>query len=218
MFVDNLNVIRKKVSISIILKYVDNNKIIEIGSDDGYIANVITQHDSSVDLSLVDLSDYRSYCKDLDFIEIDVSQDELPFKDNSVDMIVSTQVIEHLENITFFMAECSRVLKKNGVLVVSFPNYSNLYQRIRFFFTGTVMRLDGQLGSGGHINFTPYKALSTWLEPKFKLLEIKGDFIVFFYIQKIIKFITFGRVDKNVLICNSSPLFSWNVNMVFMNK
>lgn len=46
----------------------------------------------------------------------------LPFADASVDAVVSLQVVEHLWDQPGFLAECARVLRPAGTLVVSTPN------------------------------------------------------------------------------------------------
>lgn len=49
---------------------------------------------------------------------------KLPFEDSQFDVITATQVIEHLYDIDTFVSEINRVLKKNGVLVISTENLS----------------------------------------------------------------------------------------------
>ena len=47
---------------------------------------------------------------------------ELPLPDASVDVVVNFQVIEHLWDQGQFVAECARVLRPSGVLLMSTPN------------------------------------------------------------------------------------------------
>jgi ubiquinone/menaquinone biosynthesis C-methylase UbiE len=46
----------------------------------------------------------------------------IPFKDNIFDVAVSFETIEHLEDYNFFMQEIRRVLKSNGLFILSTPN------------------------------------------------------------------------------------------------
>jgi SAM-dependent methyltransferase len=47
---------------------------------------------------------------------------ELPLPDASVDVVVNFQVIEHLWDQAQFVAECTRVLRPSGLLMMSTPN------------------------------------------------------------------------------------------------
>lgn len=47
------------------------------------------------------------------------SNGKLPVEDNSMDYVLSTQVLEHVENPDAYLAECFRVLKKDGLLLLS---------------------------------------------------------------------------------------------------
>ena len=47
---------------------------------------------------------------------------ELPLADSSVDVVVNFQVIEHLWDQPRFVAECARVLRPGGLLMMSTPN------------------------------------------------------------------------------------------------
>ncbi|BBZ14696.1 class I SAM-dependent methyltransferase [Mycobacterium branderi] len=47
---------------------------------------------------------------------------QLPLPDASVDVVVNFQVIEHLWDQAQFVAECARVLRPSGLLMVSTPN------------------------------------------------------------------------------------------------
>ena len=46
----------------------------------------------------------------------------LPFIDNSFDIVVSFETLEHIRTYRKFLSECRRVLKENGSLICSTPN------------------------------------------------------------------------------------------------
>jgi len=52
---------------------------------------------------------------------------DLPFKDNSIDCLICSEVIEHLENDEKFIEEAHRVLRKNGRLILTTPNWISWY-------------------------------------------------------------------------------------------
>ena len=51
----------------------------------------------------------------------------IPLKDNSVDLIYSSHLLEHIpfKELILFLKDCKRVLKKNGVFSVCVPNAGN---------------------------------------------------------------------------------------------
>src|SRR3989344_5980541 len=54
--------------------------------------------------------------------------------DNSFDIVYSGEVIEHLYNPDIFLSEVSRILKKNGYLILSTPNLCAWFNRILMLF------------------------------------------------------------------------------------
>ena len=76
---------------------------------------------------------------------VDVEHDLLdfpyPFDNESIDKIYLRHVIEHfaIENINFIMNECSRILKNDGLLVITVPHVFSISAFIdpthRSFFT-----------------------------------------------------------------------------------
>lgn len=56
--------------------------------------------------------------------KVDVQADltkHLPFDDEYADTVVSFQVMEHLPEPSFFLAECWRILKPEGTLFITVP-------------------------------------------------------------------------------------------------
>jgi SAM-dependent methyltransferase len=51
----------------------------------------------------------------------DAAADEFPFRDRSLDLIVSRSVVEHLRDNEVFLANCARLLRPGGDLVHTFP-------------------------------------------------------------------------------------------------
>lgn len=60
----------------------------------------------------------------------------LPFDSASVDVVLLTEVLEHLENHRRPLAEAGRILRPGGHLVFSTPNIFRLHSRLQFLWTG----------------------------------------------------------------------------------
>jgi ubiquinone/menaquinone biosynthesis C-methylase UbiE len=58
--------------------------------------------------------------------------DSLPVKDESVDYVLCVEGIEHLENPFDAIGELSRVLRRNGLLIITTPNIMTVKSRLRF--------------------------------------------------------------------------------------
>ena len=59
----------------------------------------------------------------LDIDDLDFESEELPIPDNSVDILFSLAVVEHITNTEHFMSECFRVLKPKGIIYLTTPNF-----------------------------------------------------------------------------------------------
>ena len=65
----------------------------------------------------------------LDIRFMDVSK-RWKFPSNHFDIILASEILEHVFDTDFFIQECFRVLKDDGILIVSTPNVAELYGRI----------------------------------------------------------------------------------------
>ena len=92
-------------------KYIDNllqNKatwnILDIGC--GYNANKFAK-------VICDVQDLSNHYQDKKFIRL--TEKKLPFKDKEFDFVVASHVMEHVEDVDFFIKELERVSKKGYV-------------------------------------------------------------------------------------------------------
>ena len=53
----------------------------------------------------------------------------MPIKSNSIESISMIELIEHIDNkdLKYLLRECRRVLKKDGKIYLSTPNYLSLW-------------------------------------------------------------------------------------------
>ncbi len=126
----------------------------------------------------------------------------LPYESASFDLVVLSEVIEHLESFLPIIREIGRVLRPGGHFVMSTPNVARLHSRFRFFLTGTHKLIRRRVGwdlaaselyayhinpvdfpflhtllhqSGMHVralNFTRFKPRHAWLLLSYPLIWI----------------------------------------------
>jgi SAM-dependent methyltransferase len=61
--------------------------------------------------------------------------DGIPLKDDYADFVICQEGIEHFSDQFRALKEFSRILKKNGSLIITTPNYSNLRARLSYFLS-----------------------------------------------------------------------------------
>ncbi len=70
----------------------------------------------------------------VEVVACDIEHDRLPFPDQSVDLIVANQVLEHVKEVFWILHECARVLRVGGSLVIGVPNIAAAHNRLLFLF------------------------------------------------------------------------------------
>ena len=58
--------------------------------------------------------------------------ESLPYEDNTFDLVVSLETMEHIDDVDSFLKEIKRVLKPDGVIILSCPNDNYYYQNDDF--------------------------------------------------------------------------------------
>ena len=69
----------------------------------------------------------------LHLVQLNLIAPQLPLPDNSFDLAICLEGIEHLENQWQLVRNLHRVLKPGGFLMLSTPNIINFKSRVRFF-------------------------------------------------------------------------------------
>ncbi|MGD9265032.1 MAG: class I SAM-dependent methyltransferase, partial [Lysobacterales bacterium] len=107
-------------------RFCEAKTVLDVACGEGYgshmlaaVANHVTGVDISEDAVAHATGQYGGR-ENLEFIQGDC--EKLPLPDNSVDVAVSLETIEHLEAQEAFVGELRRVLKPGGLLVMSSPN------------------------------------------------------------------------------------------------
>jgi len=108
--------------INYVLRYLPKKGVIlDLGSGDGVFNEFVLKN---IQIVSVDLS-FELLKFNLNNLKLNASILNLPFKSNSFEFIVSFSVFQDLPDIEKGVLEVYRVLKKEGVLIVSFLHMSS---------------------------------------------------------------------------------------------
>jgi ubiquinone/menaquinone biosynthesis C-methylase UbiE len=108
-----------------------------------------------------------------------------PFDNQTFDYAFCIDGPEHAENLYHVFREFYRILKPNGQLILSIPNYSNIESRVKQFFYGVLepihhredfAKLEGTTTGHLHVNRPPYALLRMAIEAaKFDIVQTTFD-------------------------------------------
>jgi SAM-dependent methyltransferase len=144
-------------------------RVLDAGAGEGALSLSLSQRGYRV--VACDRTRSRFRPQGIRFVQADLHH-ALPFAAESFDAVVSTEVLEHLENPHHAVREFSRILRPQGTLVVTTPNILHVYSRMHFLLLGTCDYFDTLSGSSetafhgnkGHINPVGFPELRYALE------------------------------------------------------
>ena len=102
-----------------------------------------------------------------------------PFEDNCFDTVVAGEVIEHIPDLDSFMKEIHRILKPNGVLIISTPNPASPTEVLVHFSKWLFGKIDLNMGTkGDYVHEFLFTNMITLLNVYgFKPIKMDGTYI-----------------------------------------
>lgn len=102
-----------------------------------------------------------------------LERERFPYEDQSIDIVIANQVLEHTKEIIWITSEISRILKWGGVFLCGVPNLASLHNRIALLFgeqPPTIKVL------GPHVRGYCRRSFCEFIETDryFKVKEVKG--------------------------------------------
>jgi 2-polyprenyl-3-methyl-5-hydroxy-6-metoxy-1,4-benzoquinol methylase len=161
------------------LRYDKNKRILDMGCGNGQIANLLIADGFDVigiDASHtgVEIANRKNPGR---FFVHDVSEDKLPreIADQSFDVVISTEVVEHLYAPRAYMKLVQKTLQaKRGDVILSTP-YHGYLKNVALALAGKMDHHYTALWDGGHIKFWSRKTLTTLLEEfGFRVTDFQG--------------------------------------------
>ena len=128
----DLSIERGKFVKSIVEKYIicKSLSVLDLGSGEGGTSIVLSELNmvSGCDLSLIRLK--RQKNNSLNYFRINCDALKLSFKENTFDLIIMQDVVEHMPDVNLLVNEIYRVLKPGGFIYVSTPNKCSIINLI----------------------------------------------------------------------------------------
>lgn len=105
------------------MQFVPGKNVLDIASGEGYGTAALKQG-GALSVIGVDISEEAcAYARQKYGVDVrQGSAESIPLTDNSIDVIVSFETIEHVTSPSKFLDECARVLRPGGTLIISTPN------------------------------------------------------------------------------------------------
>ncbi len=129
-------------------------------------------------------------------VTCNLNHESLPLPDAQFDNVIAGDVIEHVENPSFFLREMNRVLRQDGRLIISTPQANDWWTTLHnWFFRGIINDPD------------PGEHLSNWTFLDMTRLLKKNGFVV----EKIEGFyMGFPKISLRIRV-RRFPALSWQV-------
>jgi methionine biosynthesis protein MetW len=172
-------IIEKESRIDVALKMLENGeKLLDVGCGNGNLGYFAKNNYSKIygiDLSDIALKTARK--RGLIAKKINVNDEKIPFSNNFFDAVVCLDVIEHVFEPRTLVEEISRVIKKDGILIISIPNIRYWKHILKLVFQGKFPKTadDSEHWDGGHLHyFTSYDIEKLLKKYSFKIQRKKG--------------------------------------------
>lgn len=165
---------------SFIKRYEDESIILDIGSGGRFVSEKIITVDKFHAINTKVVADI--HC--------------LPFRDNSIDLIICTGTLEHVENPWIAVNEFKRILKNNGYCYIATPFMQGYHpdpsdywrftiEGLKFLFKDFYIEESGvSMGSGSGLSWAINDFFRSFSDKRFvsELLGIMARFL-FFYVK-----------------------------------
>lgn len=193
--------------IDLICKFLDtwprNKPILDVGCGEGIFVHQYRSR--GYDIYGLDIN-YKSAC----VIKDDIRSTKL--KSGSFDLVLCLDVLEHLsyQDQEKAITEIKRILKKNGIFVLSVPNLAHFVSRLSFMFSGRLIRTST---IDRHIGDRPMVEYEDLLKKYFVINKKQGIFPTF----PVISLLTYFFPDKVMLLHKLFNRFFAYPNLCFLN-
>ncbi|MHB1105086.1 MAG: class I SAM-dependent methyltransferase [Lutibacter sp.] len=177
-------------------EFVKNKKVLDIASGEGYGSFLLSNEAHlviGVDIDKETIENSKNKYKNQNLTFLEGAADNIPVESNSIDIVISFETIEHHDKHEEMFTEIKRVLKSDGILIMSSPDKK---------YYSDIPRCKNKF----HVKELYYE--------EFKLLTQKHFKNSFFYFQKAYNL---NSYISDLPIFENMIIYSGNYNKIIKN-
>jgi len=179
--------------IKTIAPYINGKVIADVGCGDLYFSNIVLKNFNSK-IFAIDTGFTQEICENNKITKLN---DITELKDNSVDIVILMDVLEHIEDTGKFLSLLSNKVVKEGILFITVPAFQHLYSEHDVFLK--------------HYRRYNRKSLSTTFTACGFKVEGMFYFYSALYVMRLIQFLI-TRFRKNKGMVNNISLWKYGEN------
>lgn len=181
------------------------DSVVDVGGNYGIFLKILSDEFLIKRKFCLDIADPINKVKDIEYLIGPAEQTLKNLKQNSVDIVLLQDVIEHIFDPDRLVLNIKTILKEGGVIIVSTPNLSSLINRFALLFGFEPMSVEvstkavfGRPGSNvvGHIRNFTYRAIQDFF--KYYGFQVLEQFTYVSYLSEDSTFLSklIHSVDK----------------------
>lgn len=119
--------------ISEYLKATNFNSVLDLGAGKGDDLLIAKKINPNAKLNAIEVSPPNIKIlkeNNISVHPLNIERDIFSFEDESLDVVMGNQILEHVKEVFWIMHEVSRVLKIGGKFIIGVPNLASLHNRI----------------------------------------------------------------------------------------
>lgn len=195
-------------------------RILVLGSGQGAMDQRLKDYGYEVLSSDIDKDNFKANTElhVMDFNDFDQMHKFASLYKNKFDLVLSMEIVEHIENIHLYFDVVNKVLKKGGKFIITTPNVTSWISRIQFLVKGELFSFSNQTFiEYGHVNPISELELKTILNQKGFILNdmLRGGLLPKLWIVTnikallynilgfILRFFMKGNKDGWCIICTA---------------
>ena len=110
-----------------------SNNILDLGAGKGADLDIAAKNHPHAKLHAIEFYEPNIQIlkeKGINVLQRNIECDSLPFNNESIDIVLANQVLEHTKELFWIVHEITRVLPVGGNLIIGVPNLASLHNRL----------------------------------------------------------------------------------------